>query len=158
MAVLTLALRRIGLIIFPDNPKKVQRLQDLTQPGIKFINRQPGSGTRVWLDAQLKCLSVNPKDIDGYQDERMTHSEVASAIAKGQAHAGLGVQTAALAFGLDFIQLNTERYELVIPANNWKRPAIQGLYHWLTTSNAKKTIYELGGYDVKETGNIEWVE
>jgi molybdate-binding protein/DNA-binding transcriptional regulator YhcF (GntR family) len=158
MAVLTLAYRRIGLILPTGNPFEIQSLQDLTKPGIKFINRQPGSGTRVWLDAQLKCLGVDSKNINGYQDERMTHSEVASAIIKGQANVGLGVQTAALAFGLDFIHLNTERYELVMPAFIWERQAIQGLYHWLMTSTAKQSINHLGGYDVKETGRFEWIE
>lgn len=157
MAVLTLALRRIGLIIPPGNPLQVERLQDLIRPRIRFINRQPGSGTRVWLDAQLKYLGVDSNLIVGYQDERMTHSEVASAIAKGQVNVGLGVQTAALAFGLDFIQLNTERYELAIPADIWERQTIQSLYHWLTTSDAKEMIYGLGGYDVDETGRIEWI-
>ncbi len=158
MAVLTLAQRRIGLMVPPGNPMQIRGLEDLSRPDIQFINRQPGSGTRVWLDTQLKHLEIDTKRVAGYQDERMTHSEVASTIAKGQGDVGLGVQTAALAFGLDFILLNTERYELVVPANIWERQAMQSLYHWLTTAEAQKAIDGLGGYDVDETGQLEWIE
>lgn len=157
MAVLTLARRRIGLIVPPGNPQQVERLDDLIRPGVQFVNRQPGSGTRVWFDTQLKRLGLAAAQIAGYADERMTHSEVASAIAKGPGNAGLGLQTAALAFGLDFILLNTERYELVVPTQVWERPAMQGLYRWLGTSEASQAIEALGGYDVSETGRLEWV-
>jgi len=158
MAALTLAQRRIGLIVPPGNPMQIQGLQDLVRPDIQFINRQPGSGTRVWLDTQLKHLGIDCTCIAGYQDERMTHSDVASSIAKERGNVGLGVQTAALAFGLDFILLNTERYELVVPVKVWERQAMQALYHWLSTDGAKKVINELGGYEVTETGCVEWIE
>jgi putative molybdopterin biosynthesis protein len=123
-----------------------------------LINRQQGSGTRVWLDAQLKQMGIDAGAIEGYQDERKTHSDVASAIAKGQGNAGLGVQTAALAYGLDFIMFTTERYELAIPAQVWERQTIQRLYQWINTTDAKKAIDGLGGYDVGETGRVTWVE
>lgn len=158
MAVLTLAFRCIGLILPPGNPMQLERLQDLTRPGIKFINRQAGSGTRVWLDVQLRALGIDIKDISGYQDECKTHSEVAGAISKGQGNVGQGVQTAALAYGLDFILLNTERYELVFPVKVWERQATQSLYAWLTTADAREMIEGLGGYDTTETGRLVWVD
>ena len=157
MAVITLALRRLGLIVPPGNPYRIEGLKDLTQPGVRFINRQSGSGTRVWLDAQLKSQGVDPNKIIGYQDERMTHSEVASEIAHGRVNAGLGVQTTALSFGLDFVLLTTERYELVIPNEKWKLPALQSLVRWLSTTPAKSAISNLGGYYVGETGRVDWV-
>ncbi|MFM8321528.1 MAG: substrate-binding domain-containing protein, partial [Chloroflexota bacterium] len=156
MALLTLAHRRIGLIVPPGNPQQITRLEDLARPGVTFVNRQPGSGTRVWLDVQLRRLGIHPQDIAGYPDERRTHSEVAASIAKGQGSAGLGVQTAALAFGLDFIFLNTERYELVMPYKVWERPAMQSLQRWLATPEAHRVIQELGGYEVTETGRLAW--
>ncbi len=158
MAALTLTQRRIGLILAPGNPLGIAGLADLVQPEVRFVNRQPGSGTRVWLDTQLKRLGVAAGQIAGYADERMTHSEVASAIVKGQGNVGLGLQTVALAFGLDFVLLNTERYELVMPAAIWERPAMQSLYRWLSTPKAQKAIAGLGGYDVDETGRLEWIE
>lgn len=157
MAILTLAQRQVGLIVPPGNPLQIEQLQDLTRPGVKFVNRQPGSGTRVWLDSRLKAMGVDPKSIVGYQDERMTHTEIASEIAKGTVNAGVGIQAAALVYGLGFVQLNKERYELAIPIAEWERPTIQGLYRWLTTTEAVTAIGGLGGYDTSQTGSLTWV-
>ncbi|MFM8320632.1 MAG: substrate-binding domain-containing protein [Chloroflexota bacterium] len=158
MALLTLAHRHIGLIVPPGNPQQIAQLADLARPGVTFVNRQPGSGTRVWLDAQLRRLGIDPQGIAGYPDERRTHSEVAASIARGQGSAGLGVQTAALAFGLDFILLTVERYELVMPEVVWHSAAAQDLQRWLLTEPARQALDGLGGYDLSETGRVEWVE
>jgi molybdate-binding protein/DNA-binding transcriptional regulator YhcF (GntR family) len=158
IALLTLSLRRVGLLVPSGNPGGVSGLEDLALPGVRFVNRQPGSGTRVWLDAQLKQVGIDAGRIAGYADERKTHSDVASAIARGEGNAGLGVQTAALAYGLDFILLNTERYELAVPAEVWGRQTLQSLYQWVNSSEAKEAIDGLGGYDTSETGNVRWVE
>jgi len=157
VVMLTLAHRRVGLILPPGNPLGIGKLSDLTQAGTRFVNRQQGSGTRVWLDAQLQRAGIDAADISGYHDERMTHSEVANAISKGQANAGLGVETAALSFGLDFKLLTTERYDLVIPEEKWVVDSIQALKRWLDSAQAKAAINNLGGYDVGETGRVEWV-
>jgi molybdate-binding protein/DNA-binding transcriptional regulator YhcF (GntR family) len=157
VALLTLAHRRVGLILAPGNPNGVNDLTDLTKAGIRFVNRQSGSGTRVWLDAQLHRAGIDPSSITGYQDEKMTHSEVARAISKGQADVGLGVETAALSFGLDFKLLTTERYDLVIPAEKWELTSMQALRQWLETSQAKTSINSLGGYDTSQTGAVKWV-
>jgi len=157
VALLTLAHRRIGLILPAGNPHKIARLEDLPQAGIRFVNRQQGSGTRIWLDAQLRRAGINPPDIDGYQDERMTHYEVARIISKGIANAGLGVETAALSFGLDFRLLTTERYDLVIPADKWEMDSILALRFLLQTAQAKAAIANLGGYDTGETGSVLWI-
>ena len=87
----------------------------------------------------------------------MTHSEVARAVSKGQAEIGLGVETAALSFGLGFKLLTTERYDLVIPFEKWELESVQALKRWLDTPQAKAEIYNLGGYDTKETGAVTWV-
>lgn len=156
-ALLTLAHRRVGLLLPPGNPLGLHELADLARPGLRFANRQPGSGTRVWLDVNLKRLGIPADSIMGYLDEKITHSEVALAVAQGHADTGLGVQTAALAFGLDFVFLTTERYDLVILEEKWGLPALQALVSWLATPEAKSAIAQLGGYEVGETGNIEWV-
>lgn len=158
VALLTLAHRRVGFLLPPGNPLGLYGLADLARPGLRYVNRQSGSGTRVWLDVKLKRLGINPESIDGYQDEKMTHSEVALAIAQGLADTGLGVQTAALSFGLDFAFLTSERYDLAIPEEKWELPALQALVGWLNTAQAKSAIADMGGYDIDETGRIEWVE
>lgn len=157
VALVTLAHRRVGLILPPGNPLGVNDLSDLAQPGRRFVNRQQGSGTRVWLDAQLHCAEIDSSRILGYRDEKMTHSEVARAISRGQADVGLGVETAALSFGLNFKLLTTERYDLVIPAEKWELESVQALTAWLNTPQAKSAINNLGGYDTAQTGTVNWV-
>jgi putative molybdopterin biosynthesis protein len=158
VALLTLAHRRIGLLLPPGNPGKIQGLEDLAQKGVRFINRQPGSGTRVWLDAQLRQRAIDSQQIAGFEQEKLTHSEVARAVAEKQADAGIGVQAAALSFGLDFVFLTTERYDLVIPVEKWESPPSQALRHWLSTPQAKTILENLGGYNTSETGRVVWVE
>jgi molybdate-binding protein/DNA-binding transcriptional regulator YhcF (GntR family) len=157
VALLTLAHRRVGLILSPENPLRVNSLTDLVQAGIRFANRQQGSGTRVWLDALLHSAGIDPSNINGYQDEKMTHYEVARAISKGQADVGLGVETAALSFGLGFKLLTIERYDLVIPAEKWELNSVQALKLFLETDQAKAAINNLGGYDTTETGSVLWI-
>ncbi len=157
IALLTLAHRRLGLLVAPASPIQPTNLAELTQSGLRFINRQRGAGTRVWLDAQLRHLGLNPAQINGYNREAATHSEVARLIAEGQAEVGLGVETVALAYGLRFTPLTLERYDWVIPLEVWEIPAIQALAHWLTGDAAKAEIMALGGYDVRETGRIAWL-
>ena len=157
VAVLTLAHRNLGLIVLPTNPVGVTGLTDLTRTEVRFINRQAGAGTRVWIDAQLRRLGLAPAQISGYDKEAQTHSEVSRAIAEMQADVGLGLETAALAYGLGFIPLTKERYDLVIPAEAWEKEPIPALVSWLTGDRAKESIMHLGGYDVRETGKVEWV-
>lgn len=156
--LLTLAHRRVGLIVASGNPLGINNLADIARPDIKFVNRQPGSGTRVWLDAQMKRLGIDPALIDGYENEKMTHSDVAQAISKGNATLGLGVESAALAFELGFQELTTERYDLAIPQKRVDETSVKALQDFLTLPTTKKTIHTLGGYDTSETGYIRWVE
>ncbi len=157
VALLTLAHRKLGFIVPPSNPAGIIELADLTLPDVHFVNRQPGAGTRIWLDAHLRRLRLIPEQILGYMEEAQTHSEVARAIVEERANVGLAVEAAALAYGLDFLALTQERYDFVIPSNVWERPPIQALTRWLVTDKAKQSIEALGGYDVSETGKIVWV-
>lgn len=156
VALLTLAHRRLGLITPPSNPAGVKGLSDLTQD-LRFINRQRGAGTRVWLDAQLRRLGLDPHQVPGYEVEAPTHSEVACAVAEDEADVGLGIESVALSYGLDFVLLTTERYDLAIPKESWDVPPIQALVDWLATDEARSAILDLGGYDVMETGHVRWL-
>jgi len=157
VALVTLAHRWLGLILPLGNPAGLRDLEDLTRAGVRFINRQPGAGTRVWLDAQLARRSIARAAIAGYETEASTHSEVARAVAEGQASVGLGVAAAAQAFGLTFAPLQRERYDLVVLEDGWQAPAIQALAAWLTTREAQEAIAALGGYETDETGRLTWV-
>ena len=129
----------------------------MARPGLRFINRQRGAGTRVWLDANLRRLGIAPSQIAGYGDEELTHSAVASAIAEGRADVGLGVEVAALTYGLHFVPLKKERYDLVIPVDTWEAGPVQAVAEWLGTDEGKAAITGLGGYDTDETGRVRHV-
>lgn len=157
VALLTLAHRRLGLVTPPNNPANIHALSDLMQPAVQYVNRQQGAGTRVWLDAQLRQLSLNPRQIRGYEREAQTHSDVARTIAEGQANVGLAVESTAQSYGLQFIELTTEQYDLVFPAAVWEEAPIQALARWLKSPGAKQKIASLGGYDVTRTGQVKWI-
>jgi putative molybdopterin biosynthesis protein len=157
VALVNLAHRRLGLIVPAGNPGKITGLADLARPGLRFVNRQPGSGTRVWLDASLRKLNVETEEIQGYDREKMTHSAVAQAIAEGQADVAIGLEAAALSFGLEFIFLAHERYDLVILPTVLEQIPVKAFLEWLRSPQACQTIEKIGGYDARETGKIEWV-
>lgn len=150
--VTRLAERRMGLIVAPGNPLGVYRLQDLARPQIRFVNRQAGSGTRVWLDANLKRLGISASQINGYEDEKTTHSEVARTIAEGKADAGLGLESAALAFQLGFVFLVQECYDLAAHTQAANQDPLLALFNWLKSSAGRQAIGQMQGYDGANTG------
>ncbi|HEX9674856.1 MAG TPA: substrate-binding domain-containing protein [Anaerolineales bacterium] len=157
VALLTLAERRLGLILPAGNPLGLRGLPDLARDGVRFANRQPGSGTRVWLDAQLHQLGIDPEQIEGYDRGETTHSGVARLIAEGSADAGIGLEAAAAAFGLDFVFLAAEPYQLAVPAPSIERAPLRELAGWLQTDAAKAAMGSLRGYDTRSTGTLTWV-
>jgi molybdate-binding protein/DNA-binding transcriptional regulator YhcF (GntR family) len=157
MALVRLAERSIGLALSPGNPLGVRGLRDLARSGVRFVNRQGGSGTRVWLDQELERLGIDPQHIHGYADEKNTHSEVARAVAEGKADAGLALESAAAAFNLDFQFLVQESYDLVFPAEEAQREPLSALVGWLGSPQAKQVIGELPGYDAGQSGKIQLV-
>lgn len=158
VALLTVAHRRLGLLTPPGNPADLTTLTDLLRPGLRFVNRQSGAGTRIWLEAQLHRAGLRLRQLSQVGQEAQTHSEVARLIADGEADVGLGVEVAAKAFGLGFVPLTTECYELVIPNFVWQRPEIQTLAVWLGTIETQRNIAALGGYETQATGTLRWVE
>lgn len=152
MEMVTLCTRRTGLIVAPGNPLKIHSLADLVKPHIKFLNRQDGSGIRVWFDAQIQLLGISGELISGYKNEVSTHSEIALAIAEKRVDTGIGIEAAASQYGLDFIALNNERYDLVFSTSINNHPAVVKLTDWLTSADARKEIAKIPGYGVENTG------
>jgi molybdate-binding protein/DNA-binding transcriptional regulator YhcF (GntR family) len=157
IALVTVAQRELGLIVAPGNPLGIQSLEDLARPNLRLINRQPGAGTRVWLSAQLRRRGIPPERIKGYRHEVYTHSAVASAVMKGEVDTGLGIKAAAMIYGLSFIPLTVEHYELVIPVESWESTAMKTLIRLLTDQELINAINDLGGYITDQTGQVEWV-
>ena len=152
--LLHLAVRTQGMFVSPGNPKKVQTLQDLARPGVRFVNRQIGSGTRMLLELMLADAGISPFDIEGYQSNEFTHSAVAAYIASGMADVGVGVQTAAQRFGLDFIPLVKERYFMALPLSMMDDPLIQHVIEVVQSGYFRKVINGLAGYESDDTGKI----
>jgi len=152
LRMIHLVFREQGLIIRPGNPKDIKGLKDLTRKGILFINRQKGSGTRILFDHLLKSLSIDPKEIQGYEREEFTHMGVASMVASGIADAGLGILSAARALGLDFIPVAKERYDLLIPSTFFEDRRIQTLIETIRSEEFKTQVLQMGGYDVSRIG------
>ncbi len=157
MVLLTLAQRDLGLVTSPGNPQNLQTLVDLAGPSVRLVNRQAGSGTRVWLDTQLKLLNISPKSIAGYDREEVTHLAVARAVEQGEATVGLAIHAAAAAFDLNFIALTQERYDLVFSKAAWQTPMAQTLLQIVRSPEFKEKVNALGGYDTVETGQEIWV-
>ncbi len=156
VVLLTLAHRSLGLMTASDNPHQIEKLAALAQPGLRLVNRQSGSGTRVWLDAQLKALGINTETLSGYDREELTHMAVAQAVKAGTADVGLGIYAAAAAYGLHFIPLTQEQYDLVFPEPIWQTVAAQSLAAIIRSSGFKESVKALGGYDTAVTGQETW--
>jgi len=154
ISIITLAQRRLGLILPPGNPLNIKNIQDLARPEVRFINRQSGSGTRVWLDAQLNNLHIDPQSINGYAQEKLTHSEVARAIIEDEANVALGLEAAAVAFGLDFLFLTQETYDLVVKETDEARIWIESLASFLKNVEIKREIESMGGYECSQSGTV----
>ncbi len=152
--VVTFAHRRLGLITQAGNPKQIRSLADLNRTGVRMINRQNGSGTRVWLDGQLQKLAIQSSQIQGYDQERATHLDVAREIAEGNADVGIGLESAAAAFGLDFQLLTRERYDLVMDLEKSNQQPLKGLITWLQSTQAREYIESFPGYETGETGRV----
>jgi len=107
-----LFVREQGLMLTPGNPRGVRTLHDLARTGARFVNRQRGSGTRIWLERLLDEAGIAPARIAGFDDEEFTHQAVAAVVASGAAEAGMGVRAVAERFGLAFAPLGRETYFL----------------------------------------------
>jgi putative molybdopterin biosynthesis protein len=152
VAVIRLAHRDQGLIVQPGNPLGLTEIKDLARAGVRYVNRQRGAGTRVLLDHQLRLLGISPEAVDGYQREQHTHLAVAAAVAAGRADTGLGIMAAARAFGLDFVPVTREPYDLVVPVAARDGPLLAPLWALLDSDPFRAEVAALGGYATEEMG------
>jgi putative molybdopterin biosynthesis protein len=148
--IVTLAYRTQGWMLAPGNPKDLKNISDLANPAIRFVNRNPGSGTRLWFDTELRKRKIPADRINGYDRVVKTHSEASSLIAGGMADAALGLQAAAHLHGLDFIPLFEERYDLILPREQEK--TLTPLLDYLQTSAFRTRLQSLAGYNPVHSG------
>jgi len=158
VSLVTLAHREQGLIVRKGNPLEIHDVADLVRKGVTFVNRQRGSGTRILLDYLLKKAGIDSGRIEGYAHEEFTHLLVASAVKSGRADAGLGIRAAARALDLDFIPIEQERYDLIIPAKYRNDRKVAAVVKAISDERFKYDTRLLGGYDTRETGKEQIVE
>jgi putative molybdopterin biosynthesis protein len=149
-----LAQREQGILVVRGNPKGISGLKDLARRDVCFVNRQPGSGTRVLLDYELQRLRIDPGSIQGYEREEFTHMAVGVAVASGLADAGLGVRAAAQALGLDFIPVADEQYDLLFSGRFFDSERGAPLLSVARSESFKRVVSALGGYNTNRSGEI----
>lgn len=153
--IVHLACRMQGFYVAKGNPKGLKIWQDLTRPGVRFVNREKGSGTRVLLNEQFRLLGLDSRQINGYEKEELSHLAVASSVARGEADVGVGIEKVSMQVrGIDFIPLQKERYELVMKKEDADKPQFQAVLEILQSQEYKKELLGLGDYDLTETGRI----
>jgi putative molybdopterin biosynthesis protein len=148
--MITFAHRTQGLMLARENPKGVKTIADLENPNVRFVNRNPGSGTRLWFDAELRKQNIPIDQIIGYSKVVKTHSEAASLVENGKADVALGLQAAAYLHGLDFIPLLEERYDLVLPREH--EAMLSPFLEYLQTVNFRRELHALTGYNTTHSG------
>jgi putative molybdopterin biosynthesis protein len=146
--------RQQGLIVQKDNPRDIQSLEDISERGLTYVNRQKGAGTRVLLDYLLGQANIPKESIQGYDKELTTHMAVAQAVKAGNADAGMGAYAAAKALDLDFIPVTWEDYDFLAPKALLESEQVQKFLSVLTSQAFQDRILALGGYAFENTGQI----
>ena len=149
--------RTQGLMVAPGNPLGLRGFGDIARPGVRYVNRQKGSGTRILADYLCKKEGVDPGAVYGYGREEFTHTAVAAQIAGGTADAGMGICSAAKIYGLDFLPVCVEQYDLIIPDYAWDNPLVRRMLELLAEPAFRERLEKLGGYTLDRPGRVRRV-
>jgi molybdate-binding protein/DNA-binding XRE family transcriptional regulator len=141
---------REGLVVRPGTG--VGGLADVAARGLRLVNREPGAQARTLLDRERRRLRLDPAELPGYDTRSSGHLQVAAAVAGGLADAGVSSEPAALAYGLDFVPLAAERFDLVLPARHAPAREVQALGKVLTSPWLLAQLAGLPGYDPASCG------
>lgn len=154
VSVVTFARWEEGLVLASGNPKHVRKVEDLARKNVRFVNREPGSGSRALLDRLLAKSGMDARKIEGY--DRVAHGHLAAAycVMSNEADVCLATHSAAKTFGLDFIPLHSERYDLVMRKRTADLPAIKAFMDVLQRATLRRKLEVLAGYDTSETGAV----
>jgi len=146
--------RQQGLMVAKANPLNIQKFSDIAREGLRYVNRQKGSGTRILTDYLCKQEGLDPSAIYGYEREELTHTSVAAQIVNASADVGMGIDSAAKLYDLDFIPICIEEYDLIIPDHAWNTPQVQKMIEILKSEAFKNKILSMGGYTADAPGEI----
>jgi putative molybdopterin biosynthesis protein len=153
VAVISYAIWQEGIVIARGNPKSIKGVEDLARREVKIVNREPGSGSRYLLDSYLQRFGIEPRIVKGYQELTSGHLSAAWQVKNGMVDCCLATKTAACVFGLDFIPLQSERYDLVLHKRNLSHPSVQVLLDTLGRTSFRRELEGLGGYDTRIAGD-----
>ena len=147
--------REMGLMLRRGNPLKIDSLEGLLKPDVRFVNRDPESGTRRLFDQLLRQSKLDETRINGYERVEFTHAAVAAYVASGMADASFGVEAAARQFDLDFVRLVTEDYLFVSTKQILETSAVRRLLQIMRSEEFRNAIAELPGYAIKDAGQVK---
>ena len=153
-SVVTFARWEEGLVIARGNPKSIRKVDDLVRRNVRFVNREPGSGSRGLLDKLLGKAGLDAAKIQGYDRIAFGHLAAAYSVMSGEADVCLATRSAAQAFGLDFVALDSERYDLVMRRRTAELPAVKAFLDVLQRATLRRKLEVLAGYDTSETGAL----
>jgi molybdate-binding protein/DNA-binding XRE family transcriptional regulator len=153
VAVMSYVFWETGMVTARDNPKGIKGIEDLARKDVTIVNHEPGSETRMMLDSRLNKLGVSARNVNGYETVAPGHLPAAWRVKTGAADCCLAVKTAACVFGLDFIMLERERYDLVIRESSMNHPGIKVLLDVLGRAAFRRELEGLGGYDAHIAGD-----
>jgi molybdopterin molybdotransferase/putative molybdopterin biosynthesis protein len=152
--VVTFAKWEEGIVVRPGNPKRVKRVEDLSRKDVKFVNRDAGSGSRLLLDTRLAAIGIEARRVHGYAREVASHLEAAQLVLAGEVDCCLATRLAARVFGLDFIPLESERFDLITLQSHLQLPGVQALFESLNRAALRRQLEVLAGYDTTQTGTV----
>lgn len=154
--VITFATWEEGFVVRPGNPKQIRSVADFVRDDVTAINREEGAGARLLLDQRLRAAGFIGSQVKGYDRTATSHLHVARLVSEGQADVGVGIRSAAQSYGLDFIPLQSARYDLVVPkAYLSSHPSLNHLFETLASRPFRSEIAAIGGYDTTDTGKLQ---
>ncbi|MDE3021746.1 MAG: helix-turn-helix transcriptional regulator [Pseudomonadota bacterium] len=146
--------REQGIIVASSNPFGLASLADIAKSNARFINRQPGSGSRLLIDCLLDEAGIETETLNGYDTEEFTHFAVAATIASGNADTGFGIKAAAHQFGLDFIPQLTETYFLALRQDTLEQPPVRELIDFIRSTDFRSMAETFPGYNAANSGDL----
>lgn len=152
--VVTFATWEQGLVVARGNPKGIRSIADLGFSGVQIVNREKGSGSRDLLDASMRESGLNPEQVRGYDSVAEGHLAAAYAVASGVVDSCVAPRSAARCFGLDFVPLAVERFDLCFTANALNLPATRAVLDVLQQAQLRKKLRGIAGYDTAHTGDV----
>lgn len=152
VAVISFALWEEGLVVAPGNPKGIRGVEDLARRDVTIINREKGAGSRLLLDSRLSRCGIDPKRVKGYGRTAPGHLAAAWQVRSGAADCCVATGVAARIYGLPFVPLVSERYDLAIHRTHLDLPAVQALLETLNRARFRRELEAIGGYDLKPAG------